>query len=167
MKTIVKLGLLFIITAVVVFAVYIVRQASSPESAIIAGERDSLAAQQDTDRMEKDPIYAIDSENKLSMLDFRLAEAYNREKKPEQAILVLQRLIGEEEAKGRRGIPRQSRSYLKQARYYETLHESYNLKGDQAAGMKALSTREQLMAKATALRKSETTEEGRSVLPPD
>jgi hypothetical protein len=112
--------------------------------------------------MEKDPLYAGELKDRLRFLDYRLAVTYNAENKPDMAIDVLKQLIKEEEAKGK-GTPRRSRSYLDEARYYETLKESYDLKHDEANAEKAMAFRNELMAKAGERKKLESKEEGKHV----
>jgi hypothetical protein len=130
---------------------------------IIAKERDQIYATRDKSRMEKDPLYARELQDKLQFLGSRLAVAYNAENRPDEAIAVLQQLISDEEVKGKTGILRRSRSYLNEAQYYEVLKESYDLKHDEGNAQKAAESREALLAKAAELRISESREEGKSV----
>ncbi len=113
--------------------------------------------------MENDPIYAVEFQDRLQMLDYRLALAYNSENSPDKAIAVLQRLIGDEEAKGEGRSARRSRSYLNEARYYEALKESFDLKHDGAAATQAAARSDELRARAAQLKKIESSEEGKSV----
>jgi cell division protein FtsN len=162
MKTYLRLIVLFAVAVVVLLAVYLIRQATEPESAIIARERNKVYASRDRSRMEKDPLYAGELKDRLRFLDYRLAVTYNAENKPDKAIDVLKQLIKEEEAT-EKGIPRHSRSYADEARYYETLKESYDLKHDEANAEKASAFRNELMAKAGERKKLESKEEGKHV----
>ncbi len=163
MKTFLRLALLFITAGAILIVVYVAKQASAPASAVIARERNRVYAERDKSRMENDPIYAVEFQDRLLMLDYRLALAYNAENKPDDAIAVLQRLIGDEEAKGNSGPPRRSRSYLNEASYYKALKESFDLKHDDAAATRAAAHSEELMARAEQRKKIESSEEGKSV----
>ncbi len=163
MKTYLRLIILFAVAAAALLVVYLVRRATEPQSAIIARERDRVYAARDVDRMKNDAVYAAKVEDTLAFLDYRLAVACNAENKPDRAIDILQRLIGDEEAREKGGIPRRSRSYLQEANYYEALKESFALTHDEAEANKALDRYTQLMTKAMESRKLESREEGRSV----
>ncbi len=163
MKTYLKTAAVLVIAGVIVLILFLMKEASSPESAIIGGERKKLADSIDKNRAENDPIYARQVEEKLQFLDYRQAIAYNSENKPDKAIAVLKSLISNEEAKPQRGITRRSRSYANEARYYEALAASFELKHDDDGAKKATRNREELLAKASELRKREEREEGRSV----
>ncbi len=163
MKTYLRIAVLSVVAAAVLFTVYLVRQASVPQSAIIAMERYKIYASRDKGRMESDRLYALDIQEKLDFLDYRLAVACNAEDKPDEAITVLQKLINNEEAKGKSGTPRRARSYLNEARYYEALKESYDLKRDEAGGKAAVEQRAELMTRAAEAGRRESSGEGKSV----
>jgi len=163
MKSYLRYAALFAVAVVILVGIYILRQATEPESAIIAKERGRLFDSRDKGRQEKDPVYARELEEKLDFLDYRLAVAYNAENQSGKAADVLRRLIRNEEAGERSGIPRRSRSYADEARYYEALKESFDLKHDQAEANKALDRSTELMMKAAELRRTEGREEGRHV----
>ncbi len=163
MKTYLRLALLFIVVAAVFIVIYTVKKAAAPESAIISAERNRMYAEQDKSRMQNDPIYAVEFQDRLQILDFRLALTYNSENKPDEAIAVLQRLISGEEAKGKSGPPRRSFSYFNEARYYGALKESFEIKHDEAAATKAAVRSDELKARAEQLKKIESSEEGKSV----
>jgi len=163
MKRYMRLMVFFIVAVAILFFIYVVKQTSAPESVIIAKERDQIYASRDKSRLEKDPLYARELQDKLQFLDNRLAVAYNAENRPDEAIAVLQQLISDEEVKGKTGILRRSRSYLNEAQYYEVLKESYDLKHDENNAQKAAKSREDLLAKAAELRIRESREEGKSV----
>ncbi len=162
MKASLKIAALLIVAGVVVL-VLVLKEASKPESVIIAGERKKFADSIDKNRAGNEPIYARNIEEKLQFLDYRLAIAYNSENKPNEAIAVLKSLISNEEAKSQRGITRRSRSYANEARYYEALTASFELKHDEDGAKTAALKREELLTKASELRKREEREEGRSV----
>jgi len=163
MRRYMRLMIFFIVAVAILFFIYVVKQTSAPESVIIAKERDQIYASRDKSRLEKDPLYARELQDKLQFLDNRLAVAYNAENRPDEAIAVLQQLISDEEVKGKTGILRRSRSYLNEAQYYEVLKESYDLKHDENNAQKAAKSREDLLAKAAELRIRESREEGKSV----
>lgn len=164
MKTCQRLTILVAVAALIVFAVYLVRHATVPQSASIAKERNRLYASLDKKRMADDPVYAGELEDKLALLDYRMAVAYNNEKKPDKAIAILQRLINVEEARGKKGsIPRRSRSYLREADYYEALKQSFELKHEAAGANKSLDRYTQLKIKAAELRRLESREDGKYV----
>lgn len=165
MKRYVKLAVFFAAAGLVVLAVYLAREASAPLSAIMVQERNKLSRSYDKDLAGKDPVHARELEEKLRFLDYRLAMAYNAENKPEAAIAVLQQLIDGECAKEKSGVPRNSRSYLNEARYYEAMAESYDLKKDEESANQARHERIKLLGKASELRKQENREEGRTVRP--
>ncbi len=158
-----KISALLITTGVAVFLVLMMKEASRPESVIIAGERKKLADSTDKDRAGKDPVYARNVDEKLRFLDYRLAVAFNTENKPDQAIALLKKLISSEEAKSKRGLPRRSRSYYNEAEYYEALIESLTIKKDEAGVNEAEQMRDKQQRKALELKKMEEREEGRSV----
>ena len=163
MKMYLRMTILVAIAAVILFAVYLVRQATVPQSAIIAKERNRLFASRDQKRLANDPIYAGEIEDKLALLDYWMAVAYNAENKPDKAIAILQRLINDEETRGEGGIPRRSRSYTHEAHYYEALKESFGLKHEVAEVNKALDRYSQLKTKAAELKKLESREDGKYV----
>jgi hypothetical protein len=163
MKTYLRLTVLVAVFAAILFAVYLVRQATVPQSAIIAKERNRLYASRDKKRMVNDPIYAGELEDKLALLDYWMAVAYNDEKKPDKAIAILQRLINDEEARDKDSIPRRSRSYMHEANYYEALKESFELKHEMAEVNKALDRYTQLKIKAAELRRLESRDDGKYV----
>ena len=163
MRKYTRLIVFFIVAVSILFFIYVVKQTTTPESVIITKERDEIYASRDKSRLEKDPLYARELQDKLQFLGYRLAVAYNAENRPDEAITVLKQLISDEEAKGKTGILRRSRSYLYEAQYYEVLKESYDLKHDENNAQKAAKSREDLLAKAAELRIRESREEGKSV----
>ena len=163
MKTYVKITILFVVVAVILFAVYAMRRVSAPESAIIAQERDAIYAARDKNRMEKDETYAIEMRDRLQFLDLRTAAAYIAENNPDAAIAVVQKLIAEEEARAKNDVARRSRSYVNEMRFYETLKNAYELKKDEAGVKKATEAYDALQLKAAEARKRESMEEGKHV----
>src|SRR5512142_2505209 len=103
MKTYLKIALLVFAVVAVAFALFIMKEASKPESSIIAGERDRLARSVDEDCAKKDEDYSRDLENELQFLGYRLALAYIAENKADEAIAVLDKMIQDEEAMSRSG----------------------------------------------------------------
>ncbi len=166
MKTYLRLTILVAVFAAILIAVYLVRQATVPQSAIIAKERNRLYESRDKMRLANDPVYAAELEDKLALLDYWMAVAYNEENKPDKAIVILQRLITDEEARGKGSMPRRSRSYMHEASYYEALKESFELKNEGAEVNKALDCYTQLKTKAAELKRLESTEDGKYVGPP-
>ncbi len=167
MKAYLRIVVFFIVAAVILIVLYLARQAE-PQSAAIARERNRYYASQDQERMKKDPIYAVEVREKLAFLDYRQALACNAEHKPDQAIEILRRLINEEETGEKSGIPRRSRSFMREADYYEALKESFELKNNAAEVNKALDRYAQLRTKASELRRLESREDGKHVgLPAD
>ncbi len=163
MKTYSKIALLVFAVVAIAFALFIMKEASKPESSIIAGERDKLARSLDKDRATKDEDYSRDLEHKLQFLGYRLALAYITENKANEAIAVLDKMIQDEEAKSRSGRPRRSRSYFDEANYYDALIGAYQLKRDDARAIEAARTHDELMASAWELKRQEERGEGRSV----
>ena len=162
MKAYVKITVLFIVVAAVLLVFYLMRESSKPESAIIAAERANLVHTKDIKRAEQDPVYAASLESKLRFLDYRQAVAYNSENRPDDAIVLLLRII-KEESRLKDGIPRRSRSYTAEAQYYESLATSYQLKKDSDAENKAMQNREELLARAAETKKIEDLAEGKSI----
>ena len=163
MKNYLRLAIPLAVVAAILLVFYVVRQAAVPQSAIIARERDRVYASRDEGRMAADPAYAGQLEDKLALLDYWTAKAYNDENQPDKAVAILQRLIDTEEARGKDGIPRRSRSYLHEANYYEALKASFELKHEVAEVNKALDRYTQLKTKAAELRRVESREEGKYV----
>lgn len=163
MRGYMRLMIFFIVAVAILLFIYVIKQTSAPESVIIAKERDQIYASRDKSRLEKDPLYARELQDKIQFLGYRLAVAYNTENRPDEAIAVLKQLISDEEVKGKTGILRRSRNYLNEAQYYEVLKESYDLKHDEDNAQKAAKSREDLLAKAAELRIRESREEGKSV----
>jgi hypothetical protein len=157
-----RIVILFAVVVVLLLVVYVFKRASAPESSIIAKERNRLAASIDKDRQQKDLVYARDMEAKLEFLDSRRAEAYVKEESPDEAIKLLQALIGNEQGRSKTGH-RRSSSYAREAGYFETLQNAYRLKQDQAGAERAGEQRTQLLAKAESARRSERLSEGTSV----
>jgi hypothetical protein len=162
-KTYLRFIVLFVVAAAILFVIYLVRQATEPQSALIARERNRVYVSRDNDRMKNDPAYAGYLVDQLAFLDHRLAVAYNEENHPDKAIAILRRLIDDEEAKEKGGLRRRSLSYTNEANYFETLQASFDLKHDEAEVIKALDRRIQLMAKARELGRTEKSEEGKFV----
>jgi len=162
LKAYIKIIVLFIVAAAVLMVLYLMRESSKPESAIIAAEKSNLVHSQDTKRAEQDPVYAASLESKLRFLDYRQAVAYNSENRPDDAIVILLRII-KEESQMKDGIPRRSRSYAAEAQYYEALVTSYDLKKDTDARKKAMQSHEELLARAAETRKIEDLAEGKSI----
>ncbi len=158
-----KVAAFFISAGVIVFFLLLMKEASKTESVIISGERKRLADSVDKSRADTDAVYARTIDEKLSFLDYRLAIAFNTENKPDEAIAVLKKLISAEEGKALHGLKRRSRSYFNEAEYYEVLIESFEIKKDEAGARTAVQNREELLRKASELKKSEEREEGRSV----
>lgn len=163
MKTYVKITILFVVVALIMFAVYAMRRVSAPESAIIAHERETLYMARDKNRMEKDPTYAVEMRDRLQFLDLRIAAANIAEKNPDAAIAAMQKLIAGEEAHATSGADRHSRSYVNEMRFYETLKNAYELKKDEAGAKKATEAYDALLLKAAEARKRESREEGKHV----
>jgi hypothetical protein len=163
MKSYLRLIVFFTVAVLLLIGTYLARRATEPQSSIIARERTRVFASRDEDRMKSDPVYAGEVWEKAAFLDYRLAAAYNAENNPDKAIDVLQRLIRDEEAKEKGVIRRRSRSYMKEADYYETLKESFELKHDEAGVNKALDQYARLRTTALQLRIRESREDGRSV----
>jgi predicted Zn-dependent protease len=162
LKPFIKIAALFIVAAVVLLVLFLMRESTKPESDIIAAERADLARLKDNKRAEQDPVYAASLESKLRFLDYRQAVAYNSENRPDNAIAVLRRIISEESQK-KDGMPRRSRSYTAEAQYYEALATSYELKKDPDEAKKAMQSREELLARAAETRKIEDLAEGKSI----
>ena len=163
MKTHVKITILFVVVALIVFAAYATRRISAPESVLIAHERDALYEARDKDRMEKDPTYAVEMRDRLQFLDLRIAAAHIAENDPDAAIAVIWKLIAEEEAHVVSGVARRSRSYVNEMRFYETLQSAYELKKDEAGVLKAREAHDALLLKAAEARTRESREEGKHV----
>ena len=163
MKGYLRLIVFFFTAAAILIVIYLARQATEPQSAIFARERNRFYASRDKDRMSTDPVYAGEVRDRAAFLDYRLAVAYNTEHKPDQAIEILQRLINEEEAREKGGLPRRSRSYMREADYFEALKESFELKNDAAGVNRALDRYTRLRTKALELRRLENREDGRHV----
>jgi hypothetical protein len=163
MKTPLKITALFFVVAVIAFALFLMKEASKPESSIIAAERDKLSRSLDKDRDQKDENYVRDLKNKQQFLSYRLALAYTAENKPDQAVAVLDKMIRDEEAKTPGGRPRRSRSYFDEARYYDALIRVYELKKDDTGAQKAARIHDELMSRALEQKKQEERGEGKSV----
>jgi len=163
MKTYMKITILFIAVALILFAVYAMQRVSLPESAIIAHEREALSASRDKNRMEKDTAYAVDMRSRLQFLDLRIAVAYIAENNPDGAIALVQKMIAEEEAHIQQAAAPHSRSYVNEMRFTETLKNAYELKKDEAGAKKATAALEALQLKAADARKRESREEGKHV----
>ncbi len=160
MKIYLRSAIVVAVAAAIMLAVYVVRQTTVPKSAIIAKERKRVYASRDQKRMANDPVYAGELEDKLALLDYWLAVAYNDENDPDKAIAILQRLISGEEAGDKSGIPRRSRSYMHEANYYEALKQSYELKHEVAEVNRSLDRYTQLKIKAAELKRLESREDG-------
>ncbi len=163
MKTYVKIAVLFIVAALIVFAVSALQRASLPESAIIAHERDAIYASRDKIRMEKDVTYAVDMRDRMQFLDLRTAAAHIAENNPDAAIAVIRKLIAEEEAHAASSVARRSRSYENEMHFYETLASAYELKKDDDGAKKAREAHDAFLLKAGEAKKRESTEEGKHV----
>ena len=163
MKTYVKITILFVVVALIVFAVYAMRRVSAPESALIAHERDAIYAARDKNRMEKDETYAVEMRDRLQFLDLRIASAYIAENNPDAAIAVIQKLIADEESQMKKEAAPRSRSLVNEMRFYETLKNAYELKKDEAGVKKAAEASDALQLKAADARRRESREEGKHV----
>jgi predicted Zn-dependent protease len=162
MKPYIKITTLFIVVAVVLLLFIFIKESSKPESAIIAAERAELVRHKDDKKAKQNPVYASNFESKMRFIDYRLAVAYNSENRPDDAIVVLQRIISEESMQNNE-IPRRSRSYTVEAQYYEALAKSYVLKKDPETAEKAMKRRDELLKRAMEIRKIEDLAEGKSI----
>lgn len=162
MKTYVRIVVLFFVVAMLMVLFYAFRRAAAPESAIIERQRNKMSASVDKSRLEKDTIYAVGVRKKLEALQFGLAMAYNKENKPDEAISLLRKLIAGEQQKNKSGA-RRSLSYENEARYYDALRRSYELKQDKAGEERAVELQNELLSRAAAAKRKERLEEGRSV----
>jgi hypothetical protein len=163
MKPYVKITILFVVVALIMFAFYAMQRVSAPESAIIAHERDAIYAARDKNRMEKDETYAVEMRDRLQFLDLRIAAAYIAENNPDAAIALIQKLIADEEARAKKDIAPRSRSYVSESHFYEILKNAYELKKDEAGVKKATEAYDMLLLKAAEARKRESAEEGKHV----
>lgn len=163
MKMYLRIAALVLVAGVVAIVFYMMREASKSESRIIAEERGKIAAALDKARAGKDAAHARELEGKLHFLDYRMAVAYNSENKPDQAVIVLNRLIKEAQASVKPGESRKSRNYFDEAKYYDVLIAAYQMKHDTDAVKQASMYREDLFAKAMELKKLEDQKEGHSV----
>jgi hypothetical protein len=163
MKTDMRLIVVFSAAAAILLMVYLAKRSTDPQSAIIAGERERLYASRDDVRMKQDLIYAGALGDRLAFLDYRTAVAYNDEQQPDKAIVILRRLINDEETREEGGIRRRSRSYANEADYYDVLHTSFELKHDEAEANRALDRRMQLLSRAREQRRLEKRETGKYV----
>jgi hypothetical protein len=162
MKPHIKITALFIVVAVILLLFFFIKESSKPESAIIAAERDELVRHKDDKNVKQNPAYASNFESKLRFIAYRQAVAYNSENRPDDAIVVLQRIINEESTQNNE-IPRRSRSYTAEAQYYEALGTSYELKKDPETAKKAMKRRDELLKRAMEIRKIEDLTEGKSI----
>ncbi len=163
MRKYLRLMVFFAVVVVILVAVNMVRQTTAPESVIIARERDKMQDSRDKQRLEGDPLYVRQFQDKIHFLEYRLAIAYNAENRPDEAIAILQRLIGDEESQRKTADVRLPQSYLNEAQYYEVMKESYDIKHDGDKAQKAAKSREDLLVTAAELRERESKEEGKSV----
>lgn len=163
MKVSVKIVALFFAAGVIALVLFMMKETPKSESSIIAGERDKLARSLDKERAQKDQDYVRDLDDKLRFLGYRLALAYIAEKKPDDAIGVLEKMIKDEEVKSPGNRPRRSRSYFDEARYYGALMRAYELKGDVDGATKAARLHDELQSRASELKKQEDQSEGKSV----
>lgn len=149
------------VAATVLLILYLFGEVSAPVSSLLGKERDRLVRSLKENGSPQGAA-ARDIEEKIEVLDYRLAMAYNAENRPDKAVAVLERLIRDEEAKAA-GKKRSSRSYLREARYYETLADAYDLKRDDGEVMSAKHKRLELLSKAEDRKREEMLEEGRHV----
>jgi len=162
MKNYVRLIVLFIIVAGLVIVLNAAKQATAPESAIIAKERARLTASFDRAKAGSDPVYAAEFRDRAGFLAYGMAAALIKEGDPDHAIPVVRKLIEQEEASDIGGS-RRFRSFQREAGYYDTLVQAYVLKHDAPAVQKALEARAGLLARAEEARRKERQEEGRWV----
>jgi len=162
MKQYIRLIALFVIVAGLVIVFYAARQATAPESAIIAQERDRWTAGFDEVRAGRDPVYATEFQNRAAFLEYRVALALIKEGDPDRAIPVLQKLIEQEEASAQGGS-RRFRSLQKEASYYEALAQAYELKHDAGSVQQAVEARSAVLARADDAKRKERQEEGKWV----
>ncbi len=162
MKNYFRLIVLFVIVAGLVIVLNAAKQAVAPESAIIAKERDRLTASFDKARAGQDPVYAAEFQDRADFLDYRMAVAFIKEGDPDHAIPLLRRLIEKEEASDIGGS-RRFRSIQREAGYYDTMAQAYDLKHEAPAAQKALEARAGLLARAEEARRKERQEEGKWV----
>jgi len=163
MKLYLRIATLVLIAGAMAIGLFAMREASKPESRIIADERGKTVAVLNVARMGKDEVHVRELENKIRFLDYQTAVAYNKESKPDEAIIILKKLITDEESRTKPNETRRSRSYFEQAKYYDVLIASFQLKNDREGEMQAEQLRAALFAKAMDLKKREEQLEGHSV----
>jgi hypothetical protein len=161
MKLQFRIAILILIVGAVALGIYIAREATKPESRIIADERARIVRELAVARSKNDDQRARDIAQNIRFLDFQLALEHNKEEHPALAISILNSLIKDEEAVS----PRRSRSYFDEAKLYNALAASYQLKGDAEAAKQADQKHEELFSRAMEMKKVDERQEGHRVGP--
>jgi uncharacterized protein YxeA len=130
-----------LVTCVVAYVLYYAFT-PEPESATIRKQYNSHLKTRDENKFSKDNSYRTMYQKKSTDFQISLAVAYNLEKKPDDAIVLIEELIKQNRDPHYRLfgrlMPRGSWAYGFDAHYYEMLANAFDLKKDSNSRDKAL-----------------------------
>jgi hypothetical protein len=146
--------LVVLLMSVVAYAVYYAFT-PEPESAKIKKQYNSHLKSQDKSKFSKDTSYRTTYQKKSTDFQISLAVAYNLEKKPDDAIVLIEELIKQNQDPQYRLfgrlMPRGSWVYGFDAHYYEILADAFELKKDNESRDRALKNKYQALAEEKRL----------------
>ena len=150
------------VAGVALFLYVMGERADEPASSRIAKERERIARIFAEGQERNNTGAAKDAAERLADLDQRLARAYLAEEKYDKAIVVLERLITNEESRvGAEG--RSARSYRTLSRYYEELADAHERMQHEIEAMSAKNKRIEMLSKAEDAKRREALREGKTV----
>jgi predicted Zn-dependent protease len=158
-----KKALWTVLTVLVMSVVaYVIYCACIPESesAKIRKQYNGHLQSLDKSKFPEDSMYRTSYQNKSTDFQIALALAYNREKKPDDAIMLIEELIRQNKDPHYRLfgrlMPRGSWFYGFDAHYYEMLANAFDLKKDNDSRDKALMNKNQALSEEKRLSVIET-----------
>jgi hypothetical protein len=151
-----KLFQILLIASVVAGAGYLIYQALIPESDKLYKQYQTFAASIDQARYRTNAGYRWEVDDELRSRQVALASAYNADKRPDEAIVLLEGLIADMNKQQRvldKRIRRNSGQVELVAIYYARLADSYGLKHDEKKKAWALQKSDEYKAELILLEK--------------
>jgi hypothetical protein len=149
-----KLFIVLVIVAVAVGSGYLIYQALIPESDKLYEQYQAFRATIDQARFNTNAGYRWEVGEQNRNWQFKLASAYNADKRPDEAIRILEGLIAamnKQQYALDRKVPRNSGQVEWVAIYYAGLADSYGLKHDETKKAWALQKSEEYREEAARL----------------
>jgi hypothetical protein len=151
-----KLFMILLMASVAVGAGYLIYRALIPKSDKLYEQYQAFAASIDQDRYRTNAAYRWEVDEELRIRQVVLASAYNADKRPDEAIVLLEGLIAsmnKQQYVLDKRIRRNSGQVELVAIYYLRLADSYGMKHDEKKKAWALQKSDEYKAEAALLEK--------------